>query len=79
MPQGDFVEVTPLRDGWEIKFRMLAGQKQPIKFDMYPKRNIPPELDILLTQEGYHDLVLENDRWQHFLMPKPIETPSNRA
>jgi hypothetical protein len=68
-PQGDFAEISVLMQGWEIKFQMLVSQKQPVKFDMYPRPNIPPEINERLNQQGYHDLVLENDRWQHFLVP----------
>jgi hypothetical protein len=69
-PQGDFAEVSVLMQGWEIKFQMLVSGKQPVKFDMYPRPNIPLEIRDRLTQQGYKDLILENDRWQHFLVPK---------
>ena len=68
-PNGDFAEVSVLTNGWEAKFQTLVGQKRPIKFDMYPVQNIPHEIKTNLSQQGYHDLVLENDRWQHFLVP----------
>lgn len=69
-PQGDFAEVSVLMQGWEIKFQLLVSQKQPVKFDMYPRPAIPPEFQDRLNQHGYQDLILENDRWQHFLVPK---------
>ncbi len=69
VPQGDFAEVSALMKGWENKFQSLVSQKQPIKYDMYPLPNIPRELKTWLEQQGYYDLVLENDRWQHFLVP----------
>jgi hypothetical protein len=31
--------------------------------------DIPQEFKNNLRQQGYDDLVLENDRWQHFLVP----------
>ena len=68
-PQGDFAEISVLMQGWEIKFQMLVSQKQPVKFDMYPRPYIPPEINERLNQQGYNDLILENDRWQHFLVP----------
>jgi hypothetical protein len=68
-PQGDFVEVSALMKDWETKFQSLVSQKRPIKYDMYPMPNIPPEFKNRLTQQGYQDLILENDRWQHFLIP----------
>lgn len=69
VPQGDFVEVSVLMKGWETKFQTLVSQKRPIKYDMYPMLNIPPEFTSRLRQQGYQDLVLESDRWQHFLVP----------
>ena len=77
VPHGDFAEVSPLVDNWEIKFQTLADQKNLIKFDMYPKQNIPPEIMSILTKKGYQDYILENDRWQHFLVPNSIEAYQN--
>ena len=68
-PQGDFVEVSVLMKDWETKFQALVSQKRPIKYDMYPMPGIPPEFRNRLSQQGYQDLILENDRWQHFLVP----------
>ena len=72
-PQGDFVEVSALFKGWETKFQMLVTQKKAIKYDMYPMLNIPEEFQNRLSQQGYRDLILENDRWQHFLVPNRNE------
>ena len=71
VPQGDFAEISVLMKGWEAQFQILVSQKRPIKYDMYPQPNIPQEFKHRLAQEGYRDLVMENDRWQHFLVPKP--------
>ena len=68
-PPGDFAEISVLMQGWEIKFQALVSQKRPIKYDMYPHPNIPPEIRDHLNQQGYQDLILESDRWQHFLVP----------
>jgi hypothetical protein len=68
-PQGDFVEVSALHRGWETKFQLLVSQRRPIKYDMYPMPGIPPEFKNRLQAEGYQDLILESDRWQHFLLP----------
>jgi hypothetical protein len=78
-PQGDFVEISALMKSWEINIQTLVSQKRPIKFDMYPKQNIPPEIRNLLGQTGYHDHILENDRWQHFLVPASNETVSDHS
>jgi len=69
VPQGDFADVSVLMKGWETKFQLLVSQKRPIKYDMYPLPRIPEELKRSLDQQGYFDLILENDRWQHFLVP----------
>jgi hypothetical protein len=69
VPQGDFVEVSVLMKDWETKFQMLVSQKRPIKYDMYPMPSIPQEFENRLAQQGYRDLVLESDQWQHFLVP----------
>jgi len=69
VPQGDFVEVSVLMNGWETKFQTLVSQRRAIKYDMYPRPNIPEEFMDRLAQQGYHDLIVENDRWQHFLIP----------
>lgn len=69
VPPGDFVEVSVLTRGWENTFHTLVSQNRPIKFDMYPRSGIPPEIQTRLREQGYSALVPENDRWQHFLVP----------
>ncbi len=69
VPQGDFAEVSALMQGWETRFQMLVSQKQRIKYDMYPVQGIPPEIHDRLDEQGYQDLILDKDRWQHFLVP----------
>jgi hypothetical protein len=71
VPQGNFEEVSVLFKGWETKFQTLVSQQQPFKYDMYPLLDMPQEFQNRLTQQGYKDLILENDRWQHFLIPNP--------
>ena len=56
--------------GWEARLHALASQQKKIKCDRYPLPNIPPEIQNRLRQQGYTELVLENDRWQHFFVPK---------
>ena len=70
-PQGDFAEVSVLFSGWETKFQLLVSQKRPIKLDIYPQPGILSKVSDRLRQQGYRDLILEKDRWQHFLVPKP--------
>jgi hypothetical protein len=79
VPQGDFAEISALVKNWEMKLRTLASEKKPIKFDVYPMSKVPSEIDILLNQQGYRDIILENDRWQHFLVPSANNTLWNRA
>jgi hypothetical protein len=71
IPQGDFADVSVLMRGWETQVHALISQNRPIKFDMYPQPSIPQEIKIRLQLEGYSDLIPENDRWQHFLVPNP--------
>ena len=70
-PQGDFAEISPLVRGWETQFQTLVTQNRPIKYDMYPLPDIPQEIQRRLKLLGYSDLIIENDRWQHFLVPNP--------
>ena len=69
IPLGDFAEISFLMKDWHAKFASLVSQNRAIKYDMYPQPNIPQEFLNQLGQHGYSDLVLENDRWQHFLVP----------
>jgi hypothetical protein len=69
VPQGEFVEISVLMNGWENKFKVLVSQKRRIKYDFYPLPTVPREVTTHLDQQGYSDLVLESDQWQHFLVP----------
>jgi hypothetical protein len=79
VPLGDFAEVSALMRGWEGKLQTFAKQKRPIRYDIYPLERIPQEIQNQLKQQGYCDLVLNNDRWQHFLVPNLVQTSSDRA
>lgn len=68
-PQGDFAEISALMIGWEARFQTLVSQKRRIRYDMYPLPDIPQEFQMRLSHQGYTDLILEYDRWQHFLVP----------
>ena len=70
-PPGDFAEVSALQIDWLSKFQVLVSQHQPIKFDFYPLPNLPQEIKRHLETAGYRDFILENDQWQHYLLPKP--------
>jgi hypothetical protein len=69
-PPGDFVAVSVFVTGWKEQFENLIREKRPICYDMYPFKTIPPEFQARLQDEGYSDLVPENDRWEHYLVPK---------
>jgi hypothetical protein len=71
-PLGDFAEISVLMNGWQAKFQMLVSQKRPIKYDFYPLPSMPQEIRQNLDQQGYIDLVLESDQWQHFLVPNSL-------
>jgi hypothetical protein len=68
-PQGDFTEVSVLMNGWRSRFETLVSQKRPIKCDIYPLPEVPNEIWHALDQEGYVDMILVSDQWQHFLVP----------
>lgn len=69
MPTGNFEAISVLLSGWESQFESLVTNKRPIRYDMYPLTHIPEKFQSRLKAGGYSDLVLENDRWQHFLIP----------
>ena len=69
VPQGDFADVSVLTKDWQTKLLLLVSEKRPIRYDLYPLPVMPQEVGMNLDENGYHDLILENDRWQHFLMP----------
>ena len=71
VPQGEFAEVSVLVKDWQGRFRSLVEQQQPIKFDFYPMADLPSEVQERVTERGYHDMVWQKDRWQHFFVPKP--------
>jgi hypothetical protein len=68
-PQGDFTEVSILTTGWKSKFQSLINKKRPVKCDIYPLPAVPEEIYHALNHEGYTDLIVANDQWQHFLVP----------
>jgi hypothetical protein len=72
-PNGDFAEVSVLMTGWQNKIQNLVSQNKPIKYDIYPLLGIPEEIKHNLEPQGYCDLILENDQWQHFLVPNLIQ------
>lgn len=69
-PQGDFTEVSILTSGWKSRFQALVSQNRPIKCDVYPLPNVPDEIRRALDEEGYVDLIVVSDQWQHFLVPR---------
>jgi hypothetical protein len=69
VPPGEFSEVSVLRKDWQTQFQMLVGQRRPIKYDFYPLPKMPQEVRQQLEEKGYREMILEWDRWQHFLVP----------
>jgi hypothetical protein len=57
--------------GWEAAFQTFVSQNRAILFDHYPLPGFPEDIKTALARHGYHDHILENDRWQHFLVPNP--------
>ena len=68
-PHGDFAEVSVLTADWQNHFESLIRDKRPIKLDVYPLPHVLPLYQHRLQQNGYQVMVIENDRWQHFLVP----------
>jgi hypothetical protein len=70
VPSGDFADVSVLMRDWQNKMQLLVSQKQPIRYDVYPLQTIPQQIKDSLDRQGYDDLILEKDQWQHFLVPR---------
>jgi hypothetical protein len=70
VPSGNFADVSVLMRDWQNKMQMLVSQKQPIRYDVYPLQTIPQQIKDSLERQGYDDLILEKDQWQHFLVPR---------
>lgn len=70
VPTGDFADVSVLMRDWQNKMQLLVSQKQPIRYDVYPLQTIPQQIKDSLERQGYDDLILEKDQWQHFLVPR---------
>jgi len=80
VPRGEFADVSVLMNNWETKLEALVSQNRPIRYDHYPLSGIPLDIQYQLDQRGYLELVLENDRWQHFLVPNSTATaPVSKA
>ena len=69
-PTGDFVEISVLMSDWENRIQTLINQNRPIKFDIYPRSDIFHTIQDQLANQGYSELIPENDRWLHYLVPK---------
>lgn len=69
IPRGEFADVSVLMNNWQTKLEALVSQNRPIKYDHYPLSGIPLDIQRQLDQQGYFEMVLENDRWQHFFVP----------
>jgi len=70
VPQGNFVEISVLMNDWQARLQSLLAEKRSIKFDLFPQPQALEEFQKRLDQYGYRDLAIDNDRWQHFLMPE---------
>jgi hypothetical protein len=72
VPGGEFADVSVLMNNWQTKLEALVSQNRPIRYDHYPLTGIPSEIQHQLDQQGYFEMVLENDRWQHFFVPNSV-------
>ena len=73
VPHGEFAEISVLTHGWQNRFQSLISERRPIKFDFYPLPHLPVDVCQSVTQRGYHDIVVQQDQWQHFFVPGPAQ------
>ena len=70
-PPGDFEEVSIHMPEWEKQFRDLVERGKRIKYRLPTMPIIPEGTEQELSNRTYLDCILEQDRWQHFLIPPP--------
>jgi hypothetical protein len=68
-PPGDFEEVSIHMQKWEDAFLNFVRQRKRIKYWLSTMPTIPENVQKELNEKRYRDLVLEQDKWQHFLVP----------
>lgn len=66
----DFVEISEEMPDWEAIFLKLVQQAKHIKYQTYTMPEIPEYIEAELRRIGYRDIILEENHWQHFLIPK---------
>lgn len=69
VPSGDFEEVSIHMTDWHAYFLRLVQERKRIKYGLYTMPNIPHDIQDELSRQSYRDLILEDDHWQHFLVP----------
>ena len=69
VPPGDFEEVSIHTPDWCAHFLRLVQEGKRIRYGLYTMPNIPKDIQDELSRRSYRDLILEDDQWQHFLVP----------
>ena len=69
-PPGKFEEISIHTPDWHAQFLQFVRERKPIKYDLYSMPNIPDEIQAELSRQSYSDHILEENHWQHFLVPK---------
>jgi len=64
-----YQEISANSPDWKERFLNLIRQKKQIKYGRYTLQEIPKEIEIELIENGYKDVVVKGDIWQHFLVP----------
>lgn len=68
MPDGDEISID--MSNWREKFAEWIQQKKIIKYSLHKMPTIPDDIERLLQKYGYMDIILENDHWEHVLVPR---------
>jgi hypothetical protein len=70
VPPDEFEEISILIPDWRRKFLSLVQREKRIKYHRLAMPSIPADIRTELRTKNYFDLILEQDRNQHFLIPR---------
>jgi len=70
IPPGDFEEISIELPDWEAHLLKLVQEGKPIKYRRCNMPMIPRNIRAELSRRSYCNHILENDKEQHFLVPK---------
>jgi hypothetical protein len=72
IPPGEFEEVSTHMPDWQARFLKLVQEGKRIKYGLYTMPNIPTNIQSELSRRSYSQLILDEDNWQHFLIPQAL-------